>query len=608
MSSYESIYQGADFIMPKYNPTGYYSEIKSLGMSTDPRTANQLKEINIKLNPGMKHLEISGISSAVFESIPEQHLEEIRRLGEITGVTTSVHAPIVEPSGIGERGWEETNRLAAEKEIESVLSRSVQLATKKSKNVSVTVHTTAQLPELENKIKVYNPETKKLEEKKTNLWVINPESGRYTLIQPEKRFFPEEGEGKFKPEIKEKVFDPYKELEKINKDQWSEQLSNVNRFANYGGEILERVKDKYKLDKDLFTYIAKGEDIDKIKKDVDKEIIKDAQRDIIHGQIYLRDSYRHMRDLFDRAWARASDQDKEKLRAFAEKYAKEITPGFETDPEKIPVMKNMIDEGLKVLRNIHNPNTWVPLQDFVISKSAETFGNVAARAWEKFQDKTPILNIENPPAGSGLSRGEDVKKVVEESRKVMVSKLVEKGINKETAEEIAKKTIGATWDVGHINMLRKKGYTEEDIIKETEKIAPYVKHVHLSDNFGLEHTELPMGMGNVPLKEMMKKLGEKGFEGKKIIEAGNWWQYFAEQGGGNPFKPTIQAFDSPIYSMKEGYSWSQSDIYAGYYSGHGPINPPIHHNFYGAGFASLPVELGGEIPGQQSRFAGTPNQ
>lgn len=77
------------------------------------------------------------------------------------------------------------------------------------------------------------------------------------------------------------------------------------------------------------------------------------------------------------------------------------------------------------------------------------------------------------------------------------------------AKKQAEKFIGATWDVGHINMLRKFGYEEKDIIKEAEAVAPYIKHVHLSDNFGFEHTELPMGMGNVPLKEIMEKLGKK---------------------------------------------------------------------------------------------------
>ena len=121
----------------------------------------------------------------------------------------------------------------------------------------------------------------------------------------------------------------------------------------------------------------------------------------------------------------------------------------------------------------------------------------------------------------------------------------------------------------------------------------------------MDHTELPMGMGNVPLKPMIEKLKKAGFKGKEIIEAGNWWQYFAEHGGGNPFLPSIEAFDSPIYAMKEGPGWASAGVYGAYFSGHGPVNPPIHHNTYGAGFQTLPVELGGEIPGgERGRFAG----
>ena len=60
-------------------------------------------------------------------------------------------------------------------------------------------------------------------------------------------------------------------------------------------------------------------------------------------------------------------------------------------------------------------------------------------------------------------------------------------------------------------------FTEKDVVKESEKIAPFVKHVHLSDNFGLEHTELPMGMGNVPMKEILK-LSKNFQKAKKVIE------------------------------------------------------------------------------------------
>ena len=176
------------------------------------------------------------------------------------------------------------------------------------------------------------------------------------------------------------------------------------------------------------------------------------------------------------------------------------------------------------------------------------------------------------------------------------------------AENVAKQMIGATWDVGHINMMRKKGYSKKDVIKETKEIAPFVKHVHLSDNFGLDHTELPMGMGNVPLKPMIDEIKKQGFKGKEIIEAGNWWQFFSTQGGGNPFLPSLEGLDSPIYAMSEGPGWANTSYMGGYFSGQGPISPPIHHQTYGAGFQNMPVELGGEIPGDRGRFAGAPNQ
>jgi hypothetical protein len=183
-----------------------------------------------------------------------------------------------------------------------------------------------------------------------------------------------------------------------------------------------------------------------------------------------------------------------------------------------------------------------------------------------------------------------------------------KQLSQTEAKQIAEKMIGATWDVGHINMLRKKGYTEKDVIEQTKKISKYVKHVHLSDNFGLDHTELPMGMGNVPLKEMMEQLKKAGFKGEQIVEAGNWWEFFSTQGGGNPFLPSIEGMNAPLYTMAYAPTWSQMGKFGMYYSGHGPVNPAFHHQIYQAGFTNMPVELGGEIPGDRGRFAGTPNQ
>ena len=607
MASYTEIYQGADDnLTPKYQ-TGYQESIAGLGMSLDPRTANQLGEINHKLNPGTRHVEVSAISPQVFDSIPEEHLDEIKRLTKLTGTSASIHAPLVEASGVGERGWTKENQLGAERQIENAMLRSHKLDPKG--NISVTFHSTAQLPDFQPKIKTKDGE------EITGLMVINSKTGQIAPINPQKRYFEQVEKGELKEEPI--PFDPKTELNKINEDQWSSELAGVNRYADYGDQELRAAKRELterNIPEEVFLQIAKGVDLDKLKEEhqVEKDIAKATERRIVSGQIYLRDSYRAMKGLFDNAWEAAVEKgnkkDQEILKRFANEVSSKISPNMEKNPQKINELKNVIDKGLKTLRNIDTPEVFEPLHDFVIKQSSTTYANVAKTAYKKYGETAPIMNIENPPAGGGLSRAEDLKELIDATREKLSKQLVKEGMGRSEAERTSKKMVGATWDVGHINMMRKKGYSEEDVIKQTEIIAPYVKHVHLSDNFGLDHTELPMGMGNVPLKEMMKRLGEKGFEGKKIIEVGDWWQHFAEKGGGNPFRPTIQAFDSPIYAMKASPGWAQADVYRGYYSGHGPINPPIHHQTYGASFQALPTELGGEIPGNQSRFAGAPNQ
>lgn len=604
MTTYESIYPGADeSLMPKYSGqanVAYQLDIGELGMATDPRTANQLGAVNSALNPGTKNIELGGIQGAVFESIPEPHLEEIRRLMEMAKASPSVHAPIVEASGVSaQQGvFTEEARLGAEQTLKSAVLRSQKIDPKG--NISVTVHTTGELPEMESYIK-----DKDGKKQLTQVWVVNEIDGKVAAIRPKERYFPEEGE---KFEGKPQEFKPEKELAKINDEQWTDQLSGINRLADYGEQSINHIKRIFEGgDEEVLKTFLK-QDIDKIEDENDRERWKIIQRELNHGHIYLRGAYKDMKSLFDMAYKNASKEDKEKLESYGKEAAAVVKKGIENDPDSLGELRQVVERGLKVLGKIETPEIFKPLNDFAINKSSQTFANVAQAAYKKYQDKAPIINVENPPAGGGLSTADDMIKLIKSSREKLVENLRKDGIGSGQAKQIAEKMLGATWDVGHINMLRKKGWSEKDIVKETEKIAPYVKHVHLSDNFGLDHTELPMGMGNVPIKEMLKKLGQKGFEGKKIIEAGNWWQYFAEHGGGNPLKPTIEAFDSPIYGMEAGPSWSQSGMYGAYYSGLGPTNPPKHHELYGSGFQLLPTELGGEMPGERGRFSGTPNQ
>ena len=250
MTVYESIYSGSSNLNPKYYATTEYRlGAGELGMSLDPRTANQLSELNTKINPGMKHIEVSGLSGATMESIPDQHLDEMKRAAKLTNVTLSLHGPLVEASGIGERGnWEESNRLGAEKQLESALLRSHKLDPKG--NISVTVHSTAQLPEMVTKIKEDG------KEKITGMYIIQPDSGRVNVIEQGKRYFHQEGELRGEFTGKPREFKPEDELEKINRDQWAQQLANVNIGATRGEEILSQVP-RLGIPKERFSELRK---------------------------------------------------------------------------------------------------------------------------------------------------------------------------------------------------------------------------------------------------------------------------------------------------------------------------------------------------------------
>jgi hypothetical protein len=321
------------------------------------------------------------------------------------------------------------------------------------------------------------------------------------------------------------------------------------------------------------------------------------------------------RSLFSKAYELAKeDNDEKKLKVLtkiSEIYGQNmgIEDGKIKDPEKYRNPKSQSQALQLLTKQLEEvpQKTFVKLEEFATDKTTKTFGNATFETYKKLKGKNvPILVLENPPAGQALSTGKDVKNVVKGSRKQFVKRAMDEGMSKGKAEKEAEKLIGATLDVGHINMLRKYGYEEKDIIKEAGEVASLIKHVHLSDNFGFEHTELPMGMGNVPLKEIMKKLGKKGYDAPKIIEAAGWWQHFKTP----PFQETLQAIGSPIYGMKMAPYWSQTnELQESYFGGYGNMLPQINYQTFGAGFSQLPQELGGASPGAQgSRMSGNQMQ
>src|SRR3989344_7162426 len=103
--NYSPVFTGYNMPMVEsVQPTinGYEASMGTrLGISTDPRTANILKEVSEKIAPGQKVMELSLIDiGEATASIPKQHLDEVRRLSKLTGVEITVHGPITDVSGV----------------------------------------------------------------------------------------------------------------------------------------------------------------------------------------------------------------------------------------------------------------------------------------------------------------------------------------------------------------------------------------------------------------------------------------------------------------------------------------------------------------------------
>ena len=606
--------------------TGYQVDVSKLGVSTDPRTANILKEVSEKIAPGQKVMELSLIDlGSPIEAIPKQHLDEVRRLSRLTGVEITVHGPIADASGISGRegggAFSEEQRKMVERKLLMAVERAHQI--NPDGNIPVTFHSSNQLP---------GPTWEKTKDggRIVLMPIVNQETGQINVVKEQQRIYPgiEEKEGKY---IRPEILDVDRQLKIMNQSEWDNALQQLIIPKEHADRIL---RETYPLVVDIYSKIKSGEFKEEnlpIPQQIELSRFRNAEAQ-------LDDIQEHLSSLFSKAYKayrgysqfekkgekNAGDRGMEYLNEVAKDFSEKI---YTPKDGKIYVNNNPMEnsralqhfmESLRIEalkgREIDAPPVYIPSEKYALDKTSESYGNVALEAYKKFgykqkEDTTPMILIENPPAGGGLSRAEDVKKVVQGARDVFVKKATEElGMSKSDAEKHAEKMIGATWDVGHINQLRKFGFTGKDIIKEAETIAPFVKHVHLSDNFGQDNVELPMGMGNVDFKEVMQKLGVQGEKARKIIEAAHWWQFQQT----SPVGISMEALGSPLYSMKQGPYWNQlPGIGGGYFGGYGATLPQINYETFGAGFSNLPAELGGQrgggtASGGRGRMSGTP--
>jgi hypothetical protein len=471
--------------------------------------------------------------------------------------------------------------------------------------------------------------------------VVNRETGQMVPLKYEER--------KMIGEKEPQIWDPETRRQSLNETTWQQEKMNLFNLEKQKAEVQDRMMrinmEVAPLIKGQEAGVLTPEEQNRLHSagmnmDLLNQHIREIDRNLFSGLIDINNKFEKYYDdktkpLIKneiRNFKEVTENYAQKIRVRNEEYQKfndtitsEIDNMSAEEKNKfraqIPVRQQEVDERIRrrlgqndvsedqvldVISKLSAPEIFVPVDQFAKEKTAQTIGDAAFKAFEKFGDKTPVIAIENVHPDWTIGRADSLREAVEKSRDEFSKKLVtEKHYSKDEANKMAEKIIGATWDVGHINMLRKFGYSEEDIVEETKKIAKFVKHTHLTDNFGFNDTHLPPGMGNVPIKQMMEELEKQGFSGKQIIEAGGFVQHFKT----SPHPYTIRYLSSPLYTMKAEPYWSQiSEMRGAYSAGFGTMLPEKHFEMYGSGFSNLPQELGGQVSNDRSRFAGTPNE
>ncbi len=565
--AYEYFYEGRRSALQPIKSnlyTGATVAQSAIGGTTSIQTANQVQEVSNLLNTGMKTIEVSTINPEVFEMIPKEHFKEINRLAKLTNAQPTMHAPMIEPSGFTQQGWNEQNREASERQFKDILFRAQALSP--NNPMPITIHSsgipgTEMMPVNMVKKELLTDEERKLGAVPTQMIAVNQETGE---LVPLRRQI------KYDMTGEKEVWTPQEQLQSVNRSEWIQKLTNLEFY----------------------------------KKEADESLMKGG--DPTRVQLFLNNVETSLRPLVEKAEKYGDERTKAVVNKISKnwrEYREEESKSKLNEVEKLHLRSNLIGETIHEMASTPGFKLFKPVEEFAVDKASETFSNVALEAYKKFGNKAPIISIENPPYGFSISTAKDLKNLVEESRRKFVEKAVSKGLSNSEAERAAEQMIGATWDTSHISMMRKQGFEAKELVKEAKTIAPFVKHVHLNDNFGYTHTDLPAGMGNVPIKEIINELQKEGYKGKHIFEGGNFFQHFKTA----PHTMVLEAMGSPVYTTSSEQTWQKTYGTLGVYSsGYGPFLPDQHFSIYGGGFSSLPTELGGQIPGRQSRFSGTP--
>ncbi|MBT7251414.1 hypothetical protein HN604_00115 [archaeon] len=652
--SSENFYEGGDSsLKPDFSSGAPYTGFTNLsgsqiGFSGNPMTSDQVTETVNAIKQGTKVFEVGALNQKTLEAIPKQHFDEIRALTKLTGVNPSFHAPLTDAAGFGERGYEgEETRVQNERKMFDAIQKGFLIDP--DRNIPIVFHsgnaggyTTQLIGEKDEKGKIIS--------KVKSIPVINLESKQTVQVEDSRLYsigHTQEIIAGFE-DIKKggKIMSAKDSIRNQNDTGWDKEINEftlAKRFANQAlNDAITSTKSVSPDGTEEHAFVlAKTQ----IKSEADKAAFKKVydenpsfEQSLNSAATLISSNHQSLNTLFNKAYKYGSEKQKLALIQLSSDWNQDThnqAEAFEKagviklNNYEEQIMENNLQEkyvdrlkaiteprylqrdGIvlkdektgKKLRdeNFGAPKVHVNASDYAMDEAAKTFGNLAIRSYNEYKEKAPTIVVENIWEGLGFSTADDMRKLLDKSRAGFEKFLRKKGKSESEAKKIAAKQLGVTWDMGHINMAKGKGFDDKYVEEETAKIAEYVKHVHVTDNFGFEDSHLIPGMGNVPIKKVLEALEKEGKidEMKMIVEAGGINQAFKKL----PHQMSLGAFNAGLGGAPSGQT---GGMMGDYFGGYGTVSPEQHHTMYGAGFTTMPAELGGQMPGGQSRFGGTP--
>ncbi|MAH46630.1 hypothetical protein CMI37_12435, partial [Candidatus Pacearchaeota archaeon] len=415
ISNYEAFQSGGySSLNPDYgNFVGHRINAGAIGSPTGIQTANQLNEVIARMREGVKNIELQPIQQDVFDQIPKQHFQEIRALMKLSGVKPSVHAPMIDPAGFDpEKGYRgDIAREDAERKLFSVIEKSRELDPQG--NTPVVIHSSSGIPGRE-----WRPKegTKPGEEERFEEWrgmAINQETGQITDIKREKLFRPSHPED-LDLEAKEGTeMSPELRIHSINAGEWENKLIELAQFKKHANEIMGDAPLVLGEESHLPAIPENTNALGKI--DPRKAEAYNKMRD---ADIFLENTKLGFDAAFEKAFKYGKPEQREMLKDIAEEYNNKmkeasvplkIKDGREID---VPVIgapskkREALNQAIHRLASIVPPETFVPVEEFAMDKTATTLGNLAAKSYEKYGKNAPVLAIENMYSGFAFSRAE----------------------------------------------------------------------------------------------------------------------------------------------------------------------------------------------------------